>query len=271
MITIFFTLLFSISTFAQFRVNKVVIDNANLDYVTPRGAGFLEKLTIGSILGESFAPYPFEILVENEALLFQSPVIEFTLGNLPKFVEGIEKLSTTNLNASLSYKDHSVKAKQILFQPKKYQPYSFTGVDLHCQGNSEDVDLVRRMMLDCQENMSGVVTKLDISVVRYIMDVLGGEPEGLVAEELPNDLILSLKKGKLFLNVVAKFIIKARARAWGEVIYENDYQTIAIRVDQVKYGIIPVTGIVMKQLRSRVKHPRVKVTPPWIRIYMGKM
>jgi len=41
-------------------------------------------------------------------------------------------------------------------------------------------------------------------------------------------------------------------------------------MDLIKFGILPVTSLVMDALRRQVQHPRVSINPPWIRIQLGK-
>ncbi len=265
--TLLLALLFSFSLNAQ-SINKVYIEDLNLDYVAPLGKGSLVKLNLGFGNMKQMAPYPVEVSVQEEAIFVLSPVAEITWEDYPKFLLDIDKLGATHLNASVSKKEHYLKAYDLTFRPKKNQLYGLNGVNLKCIGNSASKDLIQRVFDDCRESLEGSVSKMNGPLMRYILDVLSDPPNNLVEEIAPKDLEVSIKNGQIFLNLAVKFIITARARVWGEVFYENDYKTIAIRVDQIKYGIIPVTRIVLSQLRSRVKHPQVTVTPPWIRIHL---
>ena len=263
--TILLAFFFSLSLYAQ-EINKIFLEDVNLEYVAPKGTGTLERISLGFGKGKALGPYPVEVTMEEKAILVQSPIVDLTWEDYPPFLASIRKLSTEKLNASVSKKEHYLKAYNIAFSPAVNQNYGLRGVSAHCQGESLNNNLLYRVMDDCRQSLSVSVTKINGSLMRYVLDVLSDPPENLVEELGPNDLEASIKEGNFFFNLGVKFIIRARARAWGEIFYENDYKTIAIRIDQVKYGIVPITWIVLNQMRSRIKHPNVKVTPPWIRI-----
>ncbi|MCE9500261.1 MAG: hypothetical protein K8R21_07165, partial [Leptospira sp.] len=56
----------------------------------------------------------------------------------------------------------------------------------------------------------------------------------------------------------------------GHAQFENDGKTFAIRVDEIKFGILPITNTVLSEMQARIKDPKVKIDPPWIRITVGK-
>jgi hypothetical protein len=65
---------------------------------------------------------------------------------------------------------------------------------------------------------------------------------------------------------LATYVVKAGLRTWGNFHYEDDRKSIVIRVDLIKFGIIPVTSLVMKELKDRIKDPDVEINPPFIKI-----
>jgi hypothetical protein len=112
------------------------------------------------------------------------------------------------------------------------------------------------------------IKKVDVPGSFILARLAEGLPKPPVDEmDIPGEnVLLTVKEGKYFMQVYIKFWVSAGLRAWGYMQYENNYETIAIRVDEIKFGYIPVTKLVMNKLKEIITSPDIKVDPPWIRI-----
>lgn len=265
--------LMSFLAFAQnnpINLKKVKIVNFNIDYEFPLGTGTLEKLSVGAGSKSLLNVFPFrlELNEESKSFFFYSDLIDFTWENPPVLLSDVNKIQTKNLNASSESRLHSLDLEKLVYGPNKKDNYEFEKISFKCEGANDYSQLKVRVFENCRESLSGVVVKMDDFFLRYILSILEKLPlpPGSASEKMVNDLEISIINGRLKLDYAVRYVISTALHVIGTVQYENDYKTIAVKIDSIKYGFLPVTGLVMNQLRTRIKHPRVKVSPPYIRV-----
>lgn len=254
----------SINAIAGF--DKLTVQNLDLEYTGPYGKGTVERVGIGMSLATE--PYDVEINRTDSSFELTSPYLDFTWNDPLKFIYEIEKLNTKKLSANLgTKKSHFVEADYLMVQPKGQGQY----IAEKLKGNCEGVAIGRfqmRMMDDCRNKMDLTIKKVDVPADFFLLRVLEDLPQLPAPDmEFPGDnIVVSVKEGDYALQVYVKYWFYAGLRSWGHVQYENDYKTVAIRVDQIKFGYLNVTKLVMKKLQEVATGPNVKVDPPWIRI-----
>lgn len=250
-------------------LEKLTIKNLDLDYKLPYGQGEFERLQIGISLWNP--RYPVEIHRQSDAILLSTPFIDFSWMGPLAFVHDLQKVSTRKLSLEAHRQQHFVKAQTLAFTPKDQGEYIFSEVDLACQGPSLTGDLHQRLMTDCRHKMQGTIAKLDVPVGSFLPEVLTRLP--LVPDEIDTPawaIYLNMEQGEFYTSFWLKSWLSARLHTWGSMHYENDFKTIAIKIDRIRYGYLPVTSIIMRELQNRIKHPNVSVNPPWIRIQLDK-
>lgn len=256
--------IFSINAFAGF--DKLTVQNLDLEYLGPYGKGTVERVGIGMSLATE--PYDIEINRTDEAFELTSPYLDFTWNDPLKFIHDIEKLTAKKLSASLgSKKSHFVEADYLMVQPKGRGQYIAEKLKGNCEGIATGT-FQMRMMDDCRNKMDITIKRVDVPVDFILFRVLEDLPRMPAPEmDFPGDnIVVSVKEGDYAFQIYIKYWFYAGLRSWGHVQYENDYKTVAIRVDQIKFGYLNVTKLVMKKLQEVVTSPNVKVDPPWIRI-----
>lgn len=244
---------------------KLTVENLDLKYVAPRGEGVVDRVGIGM----SFAPTPYPIQIEKTENAFEltSPYVDFTWKHPLKFIYDLEAVTAKKTSAALGTKKHFVKSEFFSFTTKDKNVYKTEGVDGFCEGGATGAFDIR-LLEDCRKNMEFTIKKVDVPASFILARVAQDLPKPPMDEmEIPGDnFVLTVKNGEYFMQVYLSFWIRAGLRAWGHIQYENNHETIAIRVDQIKFGYLPVTGMVMKKLKEIIKSPDIKVDPPWIRI-----
>lgn len=257
---------FSINAFA--RLEKITIQNLDLEYALPYGSGTVERVGIGI----SLAPeaYAIEVHRLSDSFNITSPYLDFSWINPVRFFHDLEEISAKKTSASLgSLKLHFLESDKLMFRPKGRGQYIAQNIRGTCEGEAVG-KFERRLMEDCRTKMDLTIKKIDIPGDFILYKLAEGLPfindEGLEADIPGDNIIFSSRDGNFALQVYIKYWVRAGLRAWGHVQYENNNQTIAVRVDKIKYGIFPVTNLVMKKLKELVKSPNVSVEPPWIRI-----
>lgn len=262
--TLFLVLaLISITAHAGFE--KLSVVNLDLDYTAPYGKGMVDRVGIGMSLKS--IPYPLDITRTEDSFELVTPYLDFSWKHPLKIIYDIEALSLKKTSAALGTKTHFVESEFIMLKTKKNDVYKAEKLKLTCEGEAEG-SFDKRLLEDCRKKMHVSIKKVDVPtnfIFARIARELPVPPEHEL--DIPGDnVIFNMKEGDFTLQAYIKVWFYAGLRIWGHMQYENNHETIAIRVDQIKFGYLPVTSLVMKKLKEIVKGPDVKVDPPWIRI-----
>lgn len=261
--------LIALNAFAGFE--KLTIKNLDLEYAVPYGAGTVEKVGIGmSLEPEAF---PVEINRTENSFDLTSPYVDFTWYRPLKFVYDIEQLVTKKTSAAIGTDLHYVESDYLMVKPDKDGgEYKAEKLNAICDGNATG-EVEVRLLEDCRKKLDLTIKKIDVPVDFFLRRIVEDLPQIPAPEaDMPADhVVAKINDGDLYLQLYIKYVFYAGLRTWGHVQYENDHKVVAIRVDQIKFGYLPVTSVVMKKLKEVIKSPDVKIDPPWIRINIEKM
>lgn len=263
-----FALLLVSSAFAS--LEKIQIKNLDLGYTYPYGNGEFEKLSLGVELVP--VRFPVEIFRRDTAMEIVSPFVTFEYLNPIPFIHNIQNLTAKGLNLDLNYKASSAKADTIHLTPQKVGEIILDKMDFSCQGTSVMKDPIDRLKEDCIEKMNAKVAHMELpfDFIKSIASELPDEETEIEAEMPANDFSIAMTKGDFYSYVRIKLVVRAYLKIWGHVQMEDAGKTTAIRLDSVKFGVLPVTSIVWNVLRRQVASETVIIDPPWIRIKSGK-
>jgi hypothetical protein len=261
-------LLFVSSAFAT--LERISIQNLDVGYTYPYGTGEFEKLTLGAELVPT--KFPVEFYRRDASFEIISPFVTFEYLNPSPMIHNIQNVTVKSLYLDLNYKNSSVKANSIHLTGENTGEVILDKVDFSCSGNSVMKDPIDRLKEDCVEKMSAKATHmvLPFEVVKSIANELPDEETEIATEMPADDFSITMTKGDFYSYVRIKILIRAYLKIWGHVQYEDAGLTTAIRVDTIKFGILPVTSLVMNILRREISSESVIVDPPWIRIKSGK-
>lgn len=264
------TLILMAHTPAYADIKKVVIKDLNLDYVVPYGKGNIEKIDIATSLVQ--VPMDIELHRLSDAFVVNSPYVNFTWHNPIKTIYSLEELSAKNLSISVGGEGHDITGEVLKIKPTKdSEEFKAEMIKLKCLGTST-ARIEQRILQDCRMSMDLTIKKLELpgklALENYFPEISDVE----VQDDLipTNNLSLKIVEGNFNFETYVKYWFYAGVRGNGYIQFENDNKVIAIRVDQVKFGYLPVTALVMKKLKELIRSPKVEINPPWIRIQVGK-
>jgi len=251
-------------------LEKIHIKNLDLDYVIPHGTGVMEKLSIGVSTFKA-GTYPVEIFRRDKTFEITSQFVDFEWLNPLAFVHDLQKANTQKLSLDLDYKTASMTAESLIVTPKTDKEFTLNLVDFKCEGLSVHEDPLDRLKEDCLLSLKARASYLELpfEVMKSVGDELPDEETEAGLEMPASDFLLNVEKGDFYSHVRIKYLIRAYLKLWGHVQYENEGKTLAVRVDSIKFGVLPVTTLVMNTLRREINSPAVKIDPPWIRIDLG--
>jgi hypothetical protein len=257
--------LFMMGPLAASGLEKIAIQNLDLDYQSPYGKGEFEKLQIGlSLINPR---YQVEVHRQPDAFLLETAFVDFTWYQPLAFLHEMQNLTARKLSARGDRKEHFAKADSLHFTPQGSGEVALLEIDLRCKGHSKEKQLENRIMEDCRHNMAGTIGKVEVPLGVAAPAIFKSLPD--IPQEMDSSvwaIYLNMEQGEFYLSFWVPSWFRARLHSWGSVHYENNFRTIVIKVDRIRYGYLPVTSIVMRELQNSIKHPKVKIDPPWIRI-----
>jgi hypothetical protein len=265
-----FFLITLVSLNASAGFEKLNVQNLDLDYKAPHGSGTVEKVGIGMSLNPE--AFPVEINRTENSFDLTSPYVDFTWYRPLKFMYDVQELVTKKTSVSLGTDVHYVESDYVTLKPGSGGDYKAEKLKAICDGDAKG-EFEERLLEDCRTKLELTIKKIDVPADFFLLRILESIPQIPAPEaDMPADnVVANIKNGDFHLQFYIKYVFYAGLRAWGHMQYENNHQVIALRVDTIKFGYLPVTGIVMKKLKEIIKSPDVKIDPPWIRINIEKI
>jgi hypothetical protein len=246
-------------------LDRMILENLNANYEKPYGRGEIDKVNIG-FSAQNLAPYQVEIFRKEKTFEIKSTFVDMIWNDPWSIVHDVENFSVTKANASFGKKDHSVDSERVTVAPPGLGTFELETIKLSCQGTSTDEKLENRLMDDCRKKLELTVSKLEIPIDFFMSQIVADYPqEPLSLKDRPADNFnLTVNEGDFSFLVYTRVVFYAGLRAWGNISYENNRKTIIIRIDQIKFGYVSITPIVMRELARRIKHPNVIVSGNYI-------
>ena len=251
-------------------LDNIQIKNFDFNYVSPQGHGEVEKVSIGINLLEE--TYPVEIFRRDQSLDVLSPFVDFQWANPIEFFHNMKRASARKLNLKVDRKNHFLRGELVKIAGETTEELVFENFDLNCTGQSVAMDPAERIKSDCLENMVATISHIELplpfvlAIASELPDVSGENENDMPA----NDFSLAISQGDFFSHMKIKLGVRAYLKLWGHTQFEQDGKVLAIRMDSIRFGIFPVTDLVMDLLARQIQNPKVTVRPPWIRIQIGK-
>jgi len=246
-------------------LDRMVIENLNATYEKPYGKGEIDKVNIG-VSAQNVAPYQVEIFRKEKTFEVKSTFIDITWNDPWSIVHDVEEFSVTKANASFGKKEHSVDSERVTLTPPGLGTFDLETIKVSCQGTSTDEKLENRLMDDCRKQLELTVSNLEIPINFFMSQIVADYPQmPLPLKDRPADnLKLSVNEGDFSFSVYTRVVFYAGLRAWGNISFENNRKTIIIRVDQIKFGYVSITPVVMRELARRIKHPNVIISGSYV-------
>ncbi len=264
---IFFVFL---STAASAALEKITVTKLDLDYTAPVGSGSFERLGVG--MGFDNGPHSFHVTRREEAIEVVTPFADLTWTKPLKLVYDLKTLSVRGMSAAVGTKAHSVEGQDLALTTGQGNEYRVQELRGSCEGAARG-PLHQRLFEDCRNKLSISARRIDVPEDFILSRIISRLPLPATQNTaIPaRNLTLSVSEGRFALELFVKLVFTAALRVKGELSYEDDYRTLVLRVDEVRVGELQVTGLFLRTLQELTRGADVKVTPPFVRIGLGKL
>lgn len=247
-------------------IDKVAIEDLEMEYLAPKGIGSVNKISVGTSLVTG--PYPIEILRTEDTFELLSPYFDYSWGHPPKFIYQIEKLISKNTDIILGKKiGHLIESDYLLLSSEERGEYIGQNLKGRCEGSSDGL-LLFRLLDDCRTELNLTIKKLTLPPDFFLYRILEYFPRlpGPRGQSSGDHLMVQINEGNYDLKLNMKHLFYADIHSTGYLQYEDNYTTLAIRVDSVKFAFLNVTKIFLNNLKLVLTEPGISIEPPWIRI-----
>lgn len=244
----------------------ITIKNLDLKYERPYGRGVVERasLILSSFIGP--LPMPVELVRSDASYKLGTPYFDLVWQNPLHFLHDLKELEAEVFNLNIGSKEHTASASKLAFVPNDFEMFKFQEMAFFCKGDSSSESFKARFMNDCWEKLVFTSKRVEVPTDLPLFGVIEDLPKVVAEIDAPvDDLVINVDKGEFNLVFYFRYFFYAGLRARGHLSYEDDGNTVVLRLDQIKWGYLPVTSKVMNEMKRRIKHPDIVIDPPYMK------
>ncbi len=236
-------------SFAQ--VKDVHIQNFSLTYQDPSGKGYASHFDY-SLPGKS-APQEEQTVEVTKSgedfhlILTGTETREMAVTKAPAFLTKAQTINLVNLNLNVDQKLSLAVAEGAFHSDQ--DDLGLKNVSLNCNRAQAQAELIDQALVGCVESMNLSTSQFSSSMVEKSLGIKG--------------LKLSVNQGDLNLSAEIKAQISGTAKGKGKISYDPATGVISLKLNEVKFGILNVTGQVFDALKKE-ESAKLKVQKPWI-------
>lgn len=263
----YFLVLFLCSLDALASLDYLSIKNLNFQYTQPDGFGTVEKIALGFPFTDQINDEALSLRLVDQSFVVSSSMVDLNWRSPPAIMLNSQGLKVNQTSFNLGSGLDVFSSDSGEWTPKVGKVVSWKDINLDCQGESRDEDILLRLLSNCHNKMEVKIKKLDLPFDVFFSSL----KEFLPAEEL-NDIPASnfeLKSynGNFGLVFYTRIIVNAGLRMRGHFTYENNFRILKVRIDKVRYGYFTITDLFFRELKKATQGIEgVKVEPPYVTI-----
>lgn len=251
----FFLLLILLSATAQGKTSRINITNFNFTYQDPSGEGSASYFSWGtSRYFEGLRVRAERLNRDFKISVSGSEAGEFNFKDAPDFltetdsihINGLNFLLSDNLKFSLnSGRLHSRDESAVI-----------GGLTLDCDRDQTHVQEMDQVIKGCIRKMVLKTTKFSSTSLVSFIDSIRGQVN-------INSLDLKTNNGRYDLSADIKAEISGKVRSSGTLSHNSQESQLIIKISEVKFGILNITGKVFDELRKN-QSEKLKVREPYV-------
>jgi hypothetical protein len=244
---------------------KVSVSNFSFSYKDPRGEGFAASFNRNNLVANQVNVSVDRIDKDFNFQVSGSENLEFQLKNAPSFMTEAEKMSVQGFNMLLAEKLNLTLAEGRFLSGQ--DNLSLDGMNLDCGR-----DLTKKEVMD--QLLNGCIQKMSLKTSKFSSQSL----EAGLLSELTQSIALALSEksnlginsldlktngGRYDLSADIKSQISGKIRSNGQMSYDDLNGKLTVKISQVKFGILNITGKVFDELKKK-ENEKLIVKQPYL-------
>lgn len=244
------------SSFAISATN-IQVQDFNFTYKDPHGAGVAQVFSRSQFVPKA----SLEVSVDKIDKDFKIAVTgaeteEFEFKNAPAFMTDAETISVDALNLILGA-DLSLTLRSAKFSSKT-SSMILDNLSLACSRDSSHTE-------DMDQLLSGCVKKMSLKSGKFSSGFLEESMVEVLGSVGISSLDFKIENGKYNLQGQVKAQMSGKVKSNGQASYDSATGVLTLKISEVKFGILGITGKVFDELRKN-ESDKLKVKQPYLYI-----
>jgi hypothetical protein len=230
----------------QAEVLKVQVSDFNFSYEDPYGEGTATSFSRNQFTDSEVQVNVTKFNKDFRVIVSGSENHEFDLKNAPDFLTNAETMDIQGFNLGLD-QNVDLSLKSARFNSKK-SSLKLDVFSLFCLRNVNQNKLLDQLVTGCVQKLSLKSSKFSSQKTTEVIEkLIGASDSGLGVHNVD----LQINNGKLDLTAEIKADISGKVRGRGAVAYDSSTGIITARIDEVKFGILNITGRVLDEIKKK--------------------
>jgi hypothetical protein len=243
---------------------QVSVNDFNFTYNDPHGLG-----TASSFSRSKLKTDQVEVAVEriDKDLRFAVTGVEnleFELKNAPAFMIQAETMSVSNFNMNLAEKLNLSLGAGRFNSPN--DNLKLDGFFLDCQRDKSKSEIMDQLLNGCVQKMILKNSKFSSQDAEGFLGAIHSSISVSLSEKADlgvNSLEMKTTNGKFDLIAEVKSSISGKVKSNGNISYDHVTGRLAIKVSEIKFGILNITRKVFDELKKK-ETDKLKIKEPFI-------
>lgn len=264
--------LFCFSALAQAENLSVTVKNFNFTYKDPHGEGSAEAFS----RSPAFVNEAVSVSVDKVGDVFKLGVSgaeshDFEFKDAPSFMLDAESMQVSGFHLTLTERLNLALAQGRFYS--KDDTLKLDGMNLDCSRDVTQTELMDQLISGCVQRMSLKSSKFSsASADKTILGLLSQSILlAIDANERANvgvnSVDLKTNSGKYTLGAEVKAQISGKVKSNGFMSYDATNGKLSIKISEVKFGILNITGKVFDELKKQ-ESDKLQVKEPYVHYTM---
>lgn len=252
------------SSFAHAEVLQVSVKNFNFSYKDPHGEGTASSFTRNKSLSEAVSVQVDRLDKDFRFVATGSENVEFDFKDAPSFMTEAETMSISGFNMNLSsLLTLSMTSGRFISRSGSLK---LDGLSVDCARDIAKEELMDQVLTGCIQKLSFKTSKFQSQSEDGLLGILNASLAEVVADKSAltiNSLNITSSSGKYDLSADVKAQISGKVKSSGNVSYEARTGLLTLKISEVKFGILNLTGKVFDELKKK-ESDKLKVKQPYV-------
>jgi hypothetical protein len=273
---VFFALM-SQSAFA-FSVKSISLSVPELKYSANKGTGTLNSLVVNLDAQSSedyifqtvptvLSPAKIEFSREDKTFKINIGPVALAMQNINALLTKLNTLSLSKLDVAFGEKkQHAFRIGAAELSHTSIGDFMVEDLKLNCTHKQTDMPDIQGLLDECLIKSTLQAERLEIPDMNnfWVESLFNVTPWFEELFQAFKDFEMQMAQGNFDMSLKVKGLPFARVKGEGHLKPELAAKKVTIRIDKIKFGLLPVTDLVMSQLKKKLPPENFRVEPPYI-------
>ena len=255
-------------------ITKAQISIPQLIFQNNKGSGSIQNISLETdglstqaLVPTVTATAPLTLSRNGKSVNVAAGVFNLALQTAPNFLLQLNSMDLEQLVTDIgSNAQLQLKAQVLKMDHQSFGQVDAESVSIACAHSSGPIGM-DQVVTDCLNRSTISMGAFQLpNTSQFWLDTMVLAPKTTQenAQQTINDMDMTMNQGNFDLSMKVQGVPFAKIHATGNAKMDTTAQVATIRIDEVKYGVIPITGLVMDQLKKKLPADQFRVVPPYV-------